>query len=72
MTQDIPIRCGECRFTIGRLTTTVHGNYQMSMSGKDSHCKHPPISKCQSANKARSQAYATIRPVGGEALDDVQ
>jgi hypothetical protein len=29
-------------------------------------------SKCQSANKARSQAYASIRPIGGEALDDVQ
>ena len=30
MTQDIPIRCDECRFIIGRLTTTVHRNYQMS------------------------------------------
>ena len=72
MTQDIPIRCDECRFIIGRLTTTVHGNYQISMSGKDSHCKHPPISKCQSANKARSEAYASVHPVGGEAFDDVQ
>ena len=35
MAQDIPIRCDECRFIIGRLTTTIHGNYQMSVSGKD-------------------------------------
>jgi hypothetical protein len=25
MAQDIPIRCDECRFVIGRLTTTVNG-----------------------------------------------
>jgi hypothetical protein len=24
MAQDIPIRCEECRFIIGRLATTVH------------------------------------------------
>ena len=68
MAQDIPIRCDECRFIIGRLTTTVHGNYQMSMSGKDSNCEHPPISKCKSANKA----YASMHPIGKEASDDVQ
>jgi hypothetical protein len=72
MAQDIPIRCDECRYIIGTLTTTVHGNYQMSKSGDDWKCKHPPIGKCESAHKARSKAYASIRPVGREASDDMQ
>jgi hypothetical protein len=50
----------------------AHGNYQMSMSGNDRKCKHPPIGKCESAHKARSKAYASIRPVGREASDDMQ
>jgi hypothetical protein len=72
MAEDIPIRCDECRFVIGSVTTTVHGSRQMCMSGNDANCKHPPISKCPSANTARSQAYAAVRPVGREIFDDVQ
>jgi hypothetical protein len=71
MAEDIPIRCEECRFVIGSLTTIVHGSRQMQMSGSDSNCKHPPISKCPGANRARSRAYASTRPVGNEAFDDV-
>ena len=71
MAADISIRCDECRSVIGSLTTTVHGSRQMKMSGNDANCKHPPISKCPSASRARSQVYASTRPVGSEPFDDV-
>lgn len=72
MAEDIPIRCDECRFIIGSLATTAHGSHQMRATGNDANCKHPPISKCPSANKARSKAYVITRPVARELSDDVQ
>jgi hypothetical protein len=72
MSKDTPIRCDECRFVIGSLTSTKDGSRRMRMGGNDANCKHPPISKCPSANMARSRVYASMRPVGNEAFDDVQ
>jgi hypothetical protein len=69
---DEPIRCDECGFIIGSLTRTAHDSPQMSMTGNDSNCIHPPISRCPSADKARRKALASRRPARREPFDDVQ
>ena len=59
MAESKQILCEDCRFIVGNLTKTVHGNLVLTETGNDSNCKHPPIKDCPSAIIARSKARGT-------------